>query len=104
MEEPKMRVIEAGRGRRRGQWARRGLAVVVLALLTASGAKMAGAQVLYGSLTGNVTDPTGAALGGAQVTAVEAQTGVSNTQTTDASGIYRFPALLPGTYKVTITG
>ncbi|HXS12782.1 MAG TPA: TonB-dependent receptor [Acidobacteriaceae bacterium] len=98
-----MRVIEAGRERRRGQWARRGLAVLVLALLTVAGATVAEAQVLYGTITGNVTDSTGAALGGAQVTAVEAQTGVSNTQTTDASGIYRFPALLPGTYKVTIT-
>ena len=61
------------------------------------------AQVLYGSITGNVTDQSGAALAGAQVTAVEAQTGVTSTQTTDAAGIYRFPALLPGTYKVTIS-
>ena len=61
------------------------------------------AQVLYGSITGVVTDQSGAALAGAQVTALEAQTGVTSTQTTDAAGIYRFPALLPGTYKVTIS-
>jgi hypothetical protein len=60
------------------------------------------AQVLYGSLTGTVTDASGAVVGTAQVTALEVNTGVSQTQNTDASGIYRFPAMLPGTYKVTI--
>lgn len=63
----------------------------------------AGAQVLYGSLTGTVADPTGAAIAGAQITAVGVQTGVSQTQTTDVSGIYRFSALLPGAYKITIS-
>jgi hypothetical protein len=35
------------------------------------------AQVLYGSLTGTVLDPSGAAISGATVSAVEARTGVS---------------------------
>ena len=60
------------------------------------------AQVLYGSVTGNVTDASGALVSGARVTALEVQTGVNQTATTDASGIYRFTTLLPGTYKVTI--
>ncbi len=98
-----MRVVEAGSGRSRVQWLRNGVATALLALLVSAGATVARAQVLYGSITGNVTDQSGAALAGAQVTAVEAQTGVTSTQTTDAAGIYRFPALLPGTYKVTIS-
>lgn len=61
------------------------------------------AQKLYGTLTGTVTDTTGAVVPGAQVTALEVQTGVSQVQTSDPAGIYRFTALLPGTYKVTIT-
>jgi hypothetical protein len=61
------------------------------------------AQVLYGSLTGAVTDPSGAAVVGAQATAEGTQTGVSQVAKTDSSGIYRFAALLPGTYKVTIS-
>ena len=61
------------------------------------------AQVLYGSLTGTVTDPSDAIIVGAHVTALETQTGVSQTADSDSSGIYRFPSLLPGTYKVTIT-
>jgi hypothetical protein len=62
-----------------------------------------GAQVLYGSLTGTVTDASGAVVNNAQVIALEVNTGVSQSQNTDASGIYRFPAVLPGTYKVTIS-
>lgn len=60
------------------------------------------AQVLYGTLTGTVTDASGALVSGAHVTAVEGQTGVSQTATSDSSGIYRFPTILPGTYKITI--
>jgi hypothetical protein len=66
-------------------------------------ATAARAQVLYGTLTGTVVDPSGASVPGAQVTALEVQTGVSQTTTGDSSGNYRFSALLPGTYKVTIS-
>ena len=82
---------------------------VPVALLIASlfamllAATVARAQVLYGTLTGTVTDASGAILPGSQVTALETRTGVSQTQTTDASGIYRFTSLMPGSYKVTIT-
>ena len=75
---------------------------IVAALVLAAPAVLA--QVLYGTLTGTVVDSTGAVIPGAQVTALEAQTGVSQTATSDSAGIYRFPTLLPGTYKVTIAG
>ena len=61
------------------------------------------AQVLYGSLTGNVTDSSGAAIAGAKVVALNVQTGVVRDVETDNVGIYRFPTLQPGTYKVTIS-
>ncbi len=61
------------------------------------------AQVLYGALTGNVTDPSGAAVPDAQVEALNMATGVSRRATTDSGGIYRFTELLPGTYKVTVS-
>jgi Carboxypeptidase regulatory-like domain len=69
---------------------------LILILVVAAG--MATAQVLYGSLTGIVTDPSGALVSGSEV-----RTGVSQQATTDASGIYRFTYLLPGTYKLTIS-
>jgi len=78
------------------------LSVLLLAVLAAGTRSFS--QVLYGSLTGNVTDNSGAVVAGAQVTAANTQTGDTNVQNSDSSGIYRFPALLPGTYTVTITG
>ena len=55
------------------------------------------------TLTGTVTDTTGAVLPGANVTvASESLIGGSRTTTTDASGMYRFPALPPGRYTVTV--
>jgi hypothetical protein len=60
------------------------------------------AQVLYGSLVGNVTDGTGAAVPGATVTIVHRDTGASHNTVTDASGSYRFSTVQPGTYTLTV--
>jgi len=82
------------------------LTASVLVLLVAYGLELlptCSAQVLYGSLTGTVEDSSGAIISGARITALETRTGVSQETTSDSSGIYRFTALLPGTYKVTIT-
>ena len=77
--------------------------LLCLALLGSMLSLSAYAQVLYGSLTGTVTDASGAVLSGAKVTVVEVRTGVTQESTSDTSGVYRFTALTPGTYKVTIT-
>jgi len=61
------------------------------------------AQVLYGVLTGNVTDPSSAAVPDAQVEALNMATGVSRQTTADSAGIYRFAELQPGIYKVTVS-
>jgi hypothetical protein len=61
------------------------------------------AQVLYGSLTGNVTDPSGAVVPGAVVEARDVGTGVTRQGATDERGIYVFTLLQPGIYKVTIS-
>src|SRR5215469_7892343 len=72
-------------------------------LLLLVAAPCARAQVLYGTLTGGVTDASGAVVVGAKVTALEVQTGVSQETTTDSAGIYRITTLSPGTYKVTFS-
>jgi len=64
---------------------------------------IASAQVLYGSLTGNVTDPSGAVVPTAKVEAVNAGTGVSRQTSTDERGAYLFNDIAPGIYKVTVT-
>jgi hypothetical protein len=61
------------------------------------------AQVLYGSLTGTVTDSSGAAVAGAKVEALNTGTGITRTATTNDAGNYAFQALQAGNYKVTIS-
>src|SRR5437879_2656794 len=61
------------------------------------------AQVLYGSLTGSVTDPTDAGIAAAQVEATNSTTGVARQTTTAGRGVYLFSDLQPGTYAGTIS-
>ena len=61
------------------------------------------AQTLYGSLTGNISDPTGAALPKAKIEAMNLATGVTKSTTTDDRGAYQMSDLLPGTYKISIS-
>jgi len=63
---------------------------------------IAQAQTLDGTLRGEVSDPSGAVVAGAKVTATNVATNVSSETTTSASGTYNLPNLLPGTYKVTV--
>ncbi len=76
-------------------------AVLLVGLCIFPGA--AKSQMLYGYLTGNVTDPSNAAVPGAQVEALNTATGVSRQATTDSDGVYRFTELQPGTYKLTVS-
>lgn len=61
------------------------------------------AQVLYGSLTGNVIDPSSAGIPNAKVEAVNGNTGATRSSMTDSAGVYLFSNLQPGPYKVTVT-
>ena len=58
------------------------------------------AQTVDTVILGTITDPSGAAIPGAQVTVTSPSTGVSHTVTTGANGAYRVGYLLPGTYTV----
>jgi hypothetical protein len=75
---------------------------VVVMLTLCSGLRLS-AQTITGDIGGTVTDPTGAVVVGAQVTATNVATGVKNTVTTNNDGIYSVRFLPIGTYKVTIT-
>lgn len=61
------------------------------------------AQVLYGSLVGNVTDPNGAAVSDAKVEVTNVTTGVVSSVMTDDRGAYALHDLQVGIYKVTIS-
>jgi hypothetical protein len=60
----------------------------------------AAAQVA--TLTGRVTDPSGAVVPQATVTARSVDTGISTTTETTSEGYYTLPSLPPGRYEVTI--
>src|SRR5580658_7371918 len=53
------------------------------------------------TVSGTVADPSGAHVGNAVVTAVNTGTGVSTVAHTNESGIFGFPALAIGTYRLT---
>lgn len=63
----------------------------------------AAAQVLYGSLLGDVTDPTGAVVVGAQVQITDRTTGYTREATTDENGRYSFQNVNAGNYDVKIS-
>jgi hypothetical protein len=74
-------------------------------LLLGSGLPVA-AQVLYGGITGSVTDTTGGAVPGATVTITHKETNFSRDGVTNDTGIYTFTNVQQGMYdlKVTLTG
>lgn len=53
-----------------------------------------------GSIQGRITDPTGAIISSATVTAINIATQVKHEATTDSNGLYNFPNLAIGTYSV----
>src|ERR1700730_12004855 len=61
----------------------------------------AGAQAVGATLSGTVTDASGAVVSGAQITIKDVGTGVTRTLTSDSAGYYSAPILLPATYSVT---
>src|SRR5438105_1209708 len=73
------------------------LAFVVLACLSLS------AQQITGNIRGTVTDPSGAVVRGAAVTARQAETGLSRATTTDRDGNYVLLELPVGHYRLQVS-
>jgi carboxypeptidase family protein/TonB-dependent receptor-like protein len=59
------------------------------------------AQASGATLSGTVTDPSGAAIAGAKVSIANKATGENRDVNTNAAGLYSAPNLLPGVYDVT---
>ncbi|MBV9083025.1 MAG: TonB-dependent receptor [Acidobacteriaceae bacterium] len=54
------------------------------------------------SLSGSVTDPSGALIVGAEVQALETETNVARLDRTNEDGLFLFPSLPPGHYRVSV--
>ncbi|MGB6690837.1 MAG: carboxypeptidase-like regulatory domain-containing protein [Terracidiphilus sp.] len=76
---------------------------MLLAVSTVLGSGHATAQATTASIHGTVTDPNGAVLPNATVTAVNTSTGISSSQKTDNKGYFIFPDLhIGGPYSITV--
>jgi hypothetical protein len=75
--------------------------VLVLATLVFTAGNFAAAQNTTGSITGRLTDPSGASVAGATVTVTNTGTRANRVLTTDGSGDFTATLLLPGVYSVT---
>ena len=72
--------------------------ILFIWVLSAANAQTTGTATVVGT----VTDPTGAVVAGAKVTAVNVDTSFTSTSITNTEGYYYIPYLNPGRYQVTI--
>jgi len=73
--------------------------VLAFASLTA----VASAQETRASLTGRVTDPTGAIVPNAPITVTDTDTGAKTVVKSNSVGVYTAPFLIPGTYEISVS-
>jgi hypothetical protein len=77
-------------------------ALAALCLTYCAGTMPSYAQVIYGSVVGTVSDPSGSVIPGAVVTLVSKEQGTSRTDTADGGGRYNFGNVVPGKYDVKV--
>jgi hypothetical protein len=77
-----------------------GIAAVIGLCLVVSAASLHAQG--YGTISGTVTDPSGAVVPGASVIATEVQTGNATNTTSGRDGRYVFPTLLPSGYSLSV--
>src|SRR5437660_699071 len=78
----------------------RALGVLAIAALFTTSAY---SQVLYGSLVGTITDPSGGLVPNATVTATNRDTNQTYKENTDTSGRFSIANVLPGTYSIKVS-
>jgi hypothetical protein len=91
---------------RHGRAARRGLEFcggVLFALLLSLGLALCAKAQVFASISGVVTDPSGAPVAGAEVTAKSVETGAERNTVTDDAGRYQVFALAVGEYEIHAT-
>ena len=87
----------------RFHFGRRAGVLCVAATTLCLSAGMAVAQSDNGSVTGAVTDPSGAVIPGATVTLTNVDTGAVNTLSSTGDGTFTFPSVPRGNYKLQIS-
>jgi hypothetical protein len=78
---------------------RSGIPLVTVLLWAVTPAAVIG-QNVHGRISGNVSDSSGASIGGATVTLTNLDTNTKSQITTEASGSYSFVSIDPGRYRI----
>ena len=76
--------------------------LIVLMIIMSAGVQFAYSQAETGQITGTVTDPSGAIIPNAKITAKSTTTGAERQTTSSSSGTYTIPNLQPGRYSVNV--
>src|SRR5580658_8043469 len=77
--------------------------ILTVALLLFISTQPGYSQVLFGSIVGNVTDASGAAVAGATVKITETSTDESRSVQTNEAGVYTLTTLPGGAYRIEIS-
>src|SRR5947209_7623868 len=78
------------------------LAALLLMLVLAFRGNAGAQQGTSGSIEGTVTDPQGAAISNAKLTAVSAETGLTLESSSDENGLFHFLVVPVGAYRITV--
>jgi outer membrane receptor protein involved in Fe transport len=77
------------------------LTLIAVLSLVATG-MLYGQTAVTGAISGSVSDASAAAISDATVEATNTADNVTTSTVSNKDGLYRFPSLIPGTYKITI--
>lgn len=79
------------------------LRAICIALLLVFGQVVLTAQTTSATVTGSVSDQSGASIGSASVVLENLETHIRSSAVTNSSGFYRVSGLLPGLYRATVS-
>jgi hypothetical protein len=79
------------------------LAIFLTVVFTLIASSVAYSQVTGATVAGTLTDPSGGVVAGATVSTTNAATGGTRDVTSDASGFYTIPNLIPGIYDIRVS-
>lgn len=78
-------------------------AAIIAALAVGLPLQASAQSSVHATLSGRVSDPSGAAMAGASVSLTHAETGIAQSATTNAEGLYDFVRVVPGRYVLEAT-
>ena len=79
------------------------LGVSLILIFGIFGVQTGNAQTTNATITGHITDPTGALVSGATATLTDTDTQIVTKKTANDQGLYVFPSVKPGNYTLSVS-